>query len=109
WWVRRMRSIPLRRKAGPKSLRETFHDATAALKADEVVCVFPEGYPTRNGAMLPFHRGFERIAQEVPVPIVPVYMDQIWGSIFSYKGGRLFWKRSARGPYPVSVRFGAPL
>jgi acyl-[acyl-carrier-protein]-phospholipid O-acyltransferase/long-chain-fatty-acid--[acyl-carrier-protein] ligase len=109
WWVRRMRSIPLRRKAGPKALKATFHDATEALQAGEVVCVFPEGYPTRNGAMLPFRRGFEQIAGEVPLAIVPVYLDQIWGSIFSYKGGRMYWKRPARGHYPATVRFGAAL
>ena len=84
-------------------------EVTTALEAGEVVCVFPEGYPTRNGSMLPFRRGFEQVAQVRPLPIVPVYLDQVWGSIFSYWGGRLFWKRSRRGPYPVTVAFGEAL
>ena len=25
-------------------------------------------------------------------PIIPVYLDRVWGSIFSFKGGRFFWK-----------------
>lgn len=109
WVLRRVRAIPLTRRAGPKSLKASFDNVTAALEAGDVVCVFPEGYPTRNGAMLPFRRGVEQIARSKPMPIVPVYLDQVWGSIFSYKGGKLFWKRPARGRYPVSVTFGEPL
>jgi acyl-[acyl-carrier-protein]-phospholipid O-acyltransferase/long-chain-fatty-acid--[acyl-carrier-protein] ligase len=43
------------------------------------------------------------------VPIVPVYLDRVWGSIFSFKGGRFLWKRPVRIPYPVTVAFGRPL
>jgi acyl-[acyl-carrier-protein]-phospholipid O-acyltransferase/long-chain-fatty-acid--[acyl-carrier-protein] ligase len=109
WILRLVRVIPIGRRAGPKAIVQTFAVAGEALRRGEVVCVFPEGYPTRNGVMLPFHRGFERIAQIEPVPVVPVYLDQLWGSIFSYKRGRLFWKRSERGPFPVTVAFGQPL
>ena len=59
--------------------------------------------------MLPFKRGFERIVDGLDVPIVPVYLDRVWGSIFSFKGGRFFWKWPVRVPYPVTVAFGAPL
>ena len=40
---------------------------------------------------------------------MPVYLDRVWGSVFSFKGGRFFWKLPARLPYPVTVAFGAPL
>ena len=59
--------------------------------------------------MLPFKRGFERIVDGLDVPIVPVYLDRVWGSIFSFKGGRFFWKWPVRVPYPVTVAFGPPL
>lgn len=109
WVLRWQRAIPLSRRVGPKSLAASFANVTEALKAGEVVCVFPEGYPTRTGALLPFRRGLEQLAQTVSMPIVPVYLDQVWGSIFSYKGGKLFWKLPSRGDYPVTVTFGAPL
>src|SRR5262249_9139446 len=54
-------------------------------------------------------RGLERIVEGLDVPIVPVYLDRVWGSVFSFKGGRFFWKWPARIPYPVTVAFGAPL
>ena len=40
---------------------------------------------------------------------MPVYLDGLWGSIFSFKHGRFFWKRPERLPYPVTIAFGAPL
>src|SRR5262249_30414153 len=72
-------------------------------------CIFAEGGLSRTGFLLPFHRGFEQIVKRSPAPIVPVCLDNVWGSIFSYYGGRLFWKWPLQVPYPVWVAFGAPL
>jgi acyl-[acyl-carrier-protein]-phospholipid O-acyltransferase/long-chain-fatty-acid--[acyl-carrier-protein] ligase len=74
-----------------------------------VVCIFVEGAVSRTGNMLPFQRGFERIVAGLDVPIIPVYLDRVWGSVFSFEGGRFFWKLPRRLPYPVTVAFGAPL
>jgi acyl-[acyl-carrier-protein]-phospholipid O-acyltransferase/long-chain-fatty-acid--[acyl-carrier-protein] ligase len=109
WILRLAHVIPIERHAGPKSLMRSFGAVNEALANNEVVCIFPESFPTRNGVMLPFRRGFEQIAQVAPVPIVPVYLDQLWGSIFSYEHGRLFWKWPERGRYPVTVAFGKKL
>lgn len=109
WVLRRVGAIPMDRNPGAHSLKHTFSTVEDALRAGEVVCVFPEGYPTRNGVMLPFRRGFEKILRDLPVPVIPVYLDQLWGSIFSYQGGRLFWKWPMRGKYPVTVAFGKQL
>src|SRR5262249_58278344 len=73
------------------------------------VCIFAEGSFSGTGNILPFKRGFERIVEGLDVPIVPVYLDRVWGSIFSFKGGRFFWKWPVRVPYPVTVAFGRPL
>ena len=75
----------------------------------EVVCIFAEGGITRTGFLLPFQRGFEQIVKRSPVPIIPVCLDHVWGSIFSYQGGKFFWKWPQELPYPVNVTFGTPL
>ena len=59
--------------------------------------------------MLPFRRGFERIVKGIDVPIIPVNIDGIWGSIFSFSGGRFLWKWPRTIPYPVRLSFGKPL
>ena len=92
--------------------REALKSIDAARKELEdghVVCIFAEGAISRTGNMLPFKRGLERIVEGLDVPIVPVYLDRVWGSVFSFKDGRFFWKWPARIPYPVTVSFGAPL
>ena len=45
----------------------------------------------------------------VDAPIVPVYLDRVWGSIFSFESGRILNRLPARLPYPVTVAFGPPL
>jgi acyl-[acyl-carrier-protein]-phospholipid O-acyltransferase / long-chain-fatty-acid--[acyl-carrier-protein] ligase len=106
WLLRLANVIAIERKPGPKSLQRSFAEIGEALANGDVVCLFPEGYPTRNATMFPFHRGFEKIVAGRDVSIIPVYLDQIWGSIFSYKGGRLFWKWPKRRKHPVTVSFG---
>ena len=58
--------------------------ASDALRNDEIVCIFAEGQITRTGQMLPFRRGLERIMKGVEVPIIPVNLDGVWGSIFQF-------------------------
>ena len=101
-----MKAIPI--SAGRDALASV-EQARRELENGHVVCIFAEGAISRTGNMLPFKRGFERIVDGLDVPIVPVYLDRVWGSIFSFKGGRFFWKWPVRVPYPVTVAFGPPL
>jgi acyl-[acyl-carrier-protein]-phospholipid O-acyltransferase / long-chain-fatty-acid--[acyl-carrier-protein] ligase len=98
--------IPIDSSSGPRALIQSLRTASEALQKGEVVCIFAEGGITRTGFMLPFHRGFEQIVKRSPAPIIPVCLDNVWGSIFSFQGGRFFWKWPVKIPYPVSVAFG---
>jgi acyl-[acyl-carrier-protein]-phospholipid O-acyltransferase / long-chain-fatty-acid--[acyl-carrier-protein] ligase len=100
------KAIPI--GSGREALAALDH-AKRELQNGHVVCIFAEGAISRTGNMLPFRRGFERIADGLDVPIIPVYLDRVWGSIFSFKGRRFFWKWPNRVPYPVTVAFGRPL
>ena len=83
--------------------------ATQAIRDGEIVCIFAEGQISRTGQMLPFRKGFERIMKDVEAPIVPVQLDRLWGSIWSFAEGRFFWKRPRRIPYQITISFGRPL
>lgn len=89
--------------------RSAIKAATEQLAAGEVVCLFPEGQLTRSGTLLRLRRGYELIAQHANAPVVPVWLDRLWGSIFSYQGGKFFTKWPREIPYRVSVAFGKPL
>jgi acyl-[acyl-carrier-protein]-phospholipid O-acyltransferase/long-chain-fatty-acid--[acyl-carrier-protein] ligase len=102
--MRTMRTIPV----AESKAKDAIHKASDALKAGEVVCIFPEGHVTRNGGILPLSRGFELIARRANVPIMPVAIDGLWGSIFSFRGGKFFWKLPKHFRRPVSVVWGQP-
>jgi acyl-[acyl-carrier-protein]-phospholipid O-acyltransferase/long-chain-fatty-acid--[acyl-carrier-protein] ligase len=101
--------IPISSDQGPREMIHSLRRATQALEDGELVCIFPEGQMTRIGQMMPFRRGMERIIKGVNVPIIPVNLDGVWGSIFSFAGGRFLWKFPRHLPYPVRVTFGEPL
>src|SRR5947208_7624395 len=75
----------------------------------EIVCVFPEGELERRGTLLRLQRGYEVIARHAQAQVVPVWLDQLWGSIFSFQGGKFFRKFPKQIPYPVTIAFGKPL
>ncbi|BCA56298.1 putative fused MFS-type Permease and bifunctional Acyl-[acyl-carrier-protein]-phospholipid O-acyltransferase/Acyl-[acyl-carrier-protein] synthetase [Nitrospira sp. KM1] len=101
--------IPISSQAGLRVVLRALRDAGHAIDRGDLVCVFPEGQITRTGTLLPFRRGFERIMKGKTAPIVPVHLDRVWGSIFSFDHGRFLWKIPERLPYPVTVSYGAPL
>ena len=101
--------IPISSQQRPRDLVNALRSASDAIRNGEIVCIFAEGEITQIGQLLPFRRGLERIMKDVDAPIVPVNLDGVWGSIFSYEKGRFLWKLPRRIPYPVTVSFGKPM
>lgn len=108
-FAKMLKIIPIASDQGPREMLHSLREASEALRQGEVLCIFPEGEITRIGQMLPFRRGFERIIKGIDVPIIPVNIDGIWGSIFSFSGGHFLWKWPRTIPYPVRITFGKPL
>jgi acyl-[acyl-carrier-protein]-phospholipid O-acyltransferase/long-chain-fatty-acid--[acyl-carrier-protein] ligase len=104
-----IRAIPISSEQRPREMLQSLREATNAIRGGEVVCIFAEGQITRIGRLLPFRRGLERIMKGVDAPIVPVNLDGVWGSIFSFERGRFLWKMPRAIPYPVTVSFGKPM
>ncbi len=111
WWTRGlakiMGCIPIRNT--PKAARTAIETARDALHNGELVCIFPEGGITRSGQLQAFKPGVLEIQRGTGVPIVPVFLDELWGSIFSFRGGRFFWKWPSAWPRNVSIWFGKPI
>lgn len=104
--LRMLNAIPV---GSGRDAVEAIDKARRELQNGHVVCIFAEGAISRTGNMLPFKRGLEKIVEGLDVPIVPVYLDRVWGSVFSFERGRFLWKMPRRVPYPVTVAFGSPL
>jgi acyl-[acyl-carrier-protein]-phospholipid O-acyltransferase/long-chain-fatty-acid--[acyl-carrier-protein] ligase len=105
WILKLAGCIPISARHARAALRT----AADAIRAGDVVCLFPEGQLTRSGTLLRLQRGYELIARQAQSPVVPVWLDQLWGSIFSYRGGKFFKKLPSHIPYHVTIAFGQPL
>jgi acyl-[acyl-carrier-protein]-phospholipid O-acyltransferase/long-chain-fatty-acid--[acyl-carrier-protein] ligase len=101
--------IPISSQQRPREMIRSLREASETIRSGHVVCIFAEGQITRIGQLLPFRRGLERIMQDVDAPIIPLCLDGVWGSIFSYEKGRFLWKLPHRFPYPVTVCYGKPM
>jgi acyl-[acyl-carrier-protein]-phospholipid O-acyltransferase/long-chain-fatty-acid--[acyl-carrier-protein] ligase len=103
------RHIPISSQQRPREMIQSLRIASEAIKNGEIIVIFAEGQITRIGQLLPFRRGFERIMKDVDAPIIPICLDNVWGSIFSFEKGRFLWKVPRYFPYPVTVSFGKPM
>jgi acyl-[acyl-carrier-protein]-phospholipid O-acyltransferase / long-chain-fatty-acid--[acyl-carrier-protein] ligase len=108
WLFRLMHAIPVS-ATNRRDIVESIKRARGELAKGNVVCIFAEGTISRTGRVLPFKRGFEKIVEGTDAPIIPVHLDGLWGSIFSFQGGRFFWKWPKKILDPVTVSFSAPM
>jgi len=99
--ARGMKAVPI---ASAKEDREVYERAFATvateLAAGQLVCIFPEGRLTSDGAIAAFRPGLMRILAQTPVPVVPLALSGLWGSLFSRRA-RSLWRRL---PYKLLAR-----
>ena len=70
-------------KEDPELMEKAFEEVSRELRDGNLVCIFPEGGLTRDGEIAPFRRGVERILERDPVPVIPMALQGLWGSVFS--------------------------
>jgi 1-acyl-sn-glycerol-3-phosphate acyltransferase len=84
---RTMRTIAIAPAKEDARMKErAFAEAAQALRAGEVVGIFPEGRLTDNGELNPFRPGVREMIATTPVPVVPMALCGLWGSFFSRSG-----------------------
>jgi 1-acyl-sn-glycerol-3-phosphate acyltransferase len=108
---RTARAIPIAGRKEDEALMErAFAEVDRTLADGGLVCIFPEGGLTRDGEIAPFRPGIERILAARPVPVVPIALRGLWGSIFSRRDsalGRMRLPRRFRARIEVAI--GAPI
>ncbi|MEW2477039.1 lysophospholipid acyltransferase family protein [Micromonospora gifhornensis] len=98
--MRGMRHIPVDRGAGA----ESYAAALAALRAGEVVGVFPEATISRSFTVKELKSGATRMACEAAVPVLPV---ALWGTQRLWTKGRP--RTLTRRHTPITILVGEPL
>ncbi len=97
WIFRTSKAIPIASaKENPEIMRSAFDEIDAALADGQLVCIFPEGALTRDGAIAPFKAGVQRALERRPVPVVPMALKNMWTSMWSKRDGRMRQMRVPR-------------
>ena len=98
WFFRLAKAIPVApQKEHPQAYERAFAEAARVLADGELLCIFPEGALTRDGALQPFKGGVMKILEQQPVPVVPLALHNLWGSFFSRAGGTPLQRPFRRG------------
>jgi 1-acyl-sn-glycerol-3-phosphate acyltransferase len=98
--MRGMKHIPVDRDAGSASYRS----ALSALKAGDIVGVFPEATISQSFELKEFKSGAVRMARGAGVPLLPTV---IWGSQRVWTKGRP--RNFRRSHIPISIAVGEPM
>ncbi len=84
--------------------------AVQVLRDGDLLGIFPEGQLTRDGNIGEFKAGLVKILAAEPAPVIPMALQNLWGSYFSRIEGRAMSKPFRRGPWShVGLNVGAPL
>jgi 1-acyl-sn-glycerol-3-phosphate acyltransferase len=109
WLFDSGKAIPIgSERTHPEILAEAWERIDAELAAGEPVGIFPEGGITRDGEIQPFRPGIEKILARRPVPVVPMALCFLWGSLFSRRDP-LHKRRPTKLWKPVELRIGEPI
>ncbi len=110
WLFKSARAIPIAgKKEDPVMYEQAFEQIRQALAEGDLVCIFPEGRLTPDGQIQPFRSGIERIIAETPVPVIPVALDNLWGSLFSRYEKNPLKRRPKKLWARIGFRVGRPV
>lgn len=84
WMFRLAKAIPIApQREDPPAYERAFATARQVLDEGELLCIFPEGGITHDASLGEFKGGVMKILQTHPVPVVPLALQNLWGSYFS--------------------------
>ena len=97
-FFRLAKAIPIAPKhEDPAAYDAAFLAADQVLAEGDLLGIFPEGAITNDGTLKPFKGGVMRILEQRPVPVIPLALQNLWGSFFSKADGPAMSKPFRRG------------
>jgi 1-acyl-sn-glycerol-3-phosphate acyltransferase len=107
---RGMKAIPVApAKEDPETYERAFETVARELRDGQLVCIFPEGRLTTDGEIREFRAGMLRILKETPVPVVPMAVSNLWGSMFSRYSRALVKRLPRRYLARITLAVGDPV
>jgi 1-acyl-sn-glycerol-3-phosphate acyltransferase len=98
WLFRSAKAIPIASaKEDPWVMEKAYVDIAQALHEGDLVCIFPEGRLTSTGDLNEFRGGVAKIVERSKVPVIPMALRGLWGSLLTRDKANLFERSLARG------------
>ena len=92
------KAIPIApQKEDAQAYEQAFVRAKQVLDGGDLLAIFPEGGITRDGTLGEFKGGVMKLLEANPVPVVPLALQNLWGSFFSRIDGGAMTKPFRRG------------
>lgn len=92
-----------------KSIGRALKAAKAGLIDGDVVGIFPEGTLSRTGQLQGFKPGVSKILKGTDAVVVPMFMEGMWGSLFSFSEGKFFFKWPQMFRRTLTLHIGQPM
>ena len=108
--LKQAQTIPIcSAKEDPEILNQAFEQIDEAIKNGWLVLIFPEGTLSPDGELSEFRPGVTNIVAKNPVPIIPMALKGMYGSMFGKKTN-IVKARAKRGFWaPIELNIGQPL
>ena len=112
-WMRRiaraLNIIAVDRDGGPEALEDAAKQVREVIAQGHVACVNCERQMKKDGPETPWHRDYGVLVEGLDAPVIPIYMNRLWETLYVFEDNRIRWKRPDRLRVPVAVCYGAPL
>lgn len=110
WFFKTAKAIPIAGRSEDEAVfNAAFERVAKALDEGEIVCVFPEGKLSADGEVDVFRPGLLRILERNNVPVIPMALGGLWGSLFTRRHGGLARLREREWGRPVDLLIGKPV
>ena len=90
-------------------LKKAYADISQALRDGDLICIFPEGEITNDGEIHTFKPGVKKMLERDPVPVIPMALSGLWGSLFSRKDGPIIKRRPRKFLAKITLALSEPI
>jgi len=90
-------------------LKKAYADISQVLRNGDLICIFPEGEITNDGEIHRFKPGVKKMLDRDPIPVIPMALSGLWGSLFSRKDGPIIKRRPRKFLAKITVALSEPI
>jgi acyl-[acyl-carrier-protein]-phospholipid O-acyltransferase/long-chain-fatty-acid--[acyl-carrier-protein] ligase len=105
-WLLKISAIKL---IPPSKSRSFVEGNLKHLRQGGLLGVFAEGQVSRTGNLMVLRPGFDAIARESGVPVIPVFMDNLWQTRFSFFNAKGMHLKNKPFRMVINIGIGQPI